>query len=75
LREYTLDRDSEEVRHQWLISVRDTSNLAWEEYCASVMMGDAWAIRALVKAEEPVRRKLKDLSIEIAKLAPPKEDA
>ena len=38
-------------------------------------MGDAWAIRALVKAEGPVRRKLKELNDEIAKLEPQKEVA
>ena len=35
-------------------------------------MGDAWAIRALVKAEDLVRRKLKELNDEIIKLEPQK---
>ena len=38
-------------------------------------MGDAWAIRALVKAEGPVLRKLKELNEEILKLEPQEEDA
>jgi CRISPR system Cascade subunit CasA len=38
-------------------------------------MGDAWAIRALVKAEGPVQRKLKELKEEILKLEPQQEDA
>jgi CRISPR system Cascade subunit CasA len=38
-------------------------------------MGDAWAIRALVKAEGPVRRKLNELKEEILKLEPQQEDA
>jgi CRISPR system Cascade subunit CasA len=38
-------------------------------------MGDAWAIRALVKAEGPVRRKLRELKDEIMKLEPQKEGA
>jgi CRISPR system Cascade subunit CasA len=75
LREYTPDRDSEDIRHQWLKSVRDTLLKAWEQHRASVSMGDAWAIRALVKAEEPVLRKLKELNEEIQKLEPQKEDA
>jgi len=75
LREYTLARDSEDIRHQWLKSVRDTLLNAWEQHRASVYMGDAWAIRALVKAEGPVLRKLKELNEEIQKLEPQKEDA
>lgn len=75
LREYTLDRDSEDIRYQWLRSVRDTLVAAWDQHRASVSMGDAWAIRALVKAEGPVRRKLKELNNEILKLEPQKEGA
>ena len=65
LREYTLETDPESIRCQWLKSVRDTLKKAWEQHRASVSMGDAWAIRALVKAEESVRRKLKELNDEI----------
>jgi len=68
LREYTLDRDSEDIRCQWLKSVRDTLKKAWDQHRASVSMGDAWAIRALVKAEKPVEDKLKELKREILKL-------
>jgi len=75
LREYTFDRDSEDIRCQWLKSVRDTLTAAWGQHRASVSMGDAWAIRALVKAEGPVLRKLKELNDEILKLEPQKEDA
>ena len=75
LRDYTLDRDFEDIRWQWFKSVRDTLRTAWEQHRASVSMSDAWAIRALVKAEEPVRRKLKELNEEILKLEPKKEAA
>lgn len=75
LREYTLDRDSDDVRCQWLKSVRDTLKTAWERHRASVSMGDAWTIRALVKAEGPVWRKSKELNDEILKLEPQKENA
>lgn len=74
LREYTLDRDSEDIRCQWLKSVRDTLRVAWDQHRASVSMGNAWAIRALVKAEGPVLNKLKELNDEIFKLEPQKED-
>ena len=75
LREYTLERDSEDIRWEWLKSVRNTLQAAWQQHSASVSTGDAWAIRALVKAEEPVLRKLKDLDVEIMKLEPQKEGA
>lgn len=75
LREYTPDRDSEDIRHQWLKAVRDTLLKAWKQHRASVSTGDAWAIRALVKAEGPVLHKLKKLNEAIQKLEPQKEDA
>jgi CRISPR system Cascade subunit CasA len=75
LREYTLARDSDDIRCLWLNAVRDALNAAWAQHRAATSMGDAWAIRALVKAEGPVLRKLKTLSDEIAKLAPQKEVA
>ena len=75
LGEYTLECDSEDIRCQWLKFVRDTLGSAWAQHSASVSMGDAWAIRALVKAEGPVRRKLNELKEEILKLEPQQEDA
>lgn len=75
LYEYTLDRDFEEIRYQWLKFVRDALKKAWEQHRVSVSMGDAWAIRALVKAEVPVLRKLKELNDEILKLEPQEESA
>ncbi|PJC75381.1 MAG: type I-E CRISPR-associated protein Cse1/CasA [Syntrophobacterales bacterium CG_4_8_14_3_um_filter_49_14] len=74
LREYTLDRDFEDIRYQWLKSVQDTLRAAWKQHSASVSTGDVWSIRALVKAEGPVLRKLKELNDEILKLEPRKED-
>lgn len=75
LREYTLERDPDDIRCQWLKFVRDTLKKAWEQHRASVSMGDAWAIRALVKAEGPVLRKLKELNDEILKLEQQEESA
>ena len=74
LHEYTLDRDSEDIRCLWLKSVRDTLKAAWEQHGASVCTGDAWAIRALVKSEKPVKDKLRELTAEIKKLEPEKEE-
>jgi CRISPR system Cascade subunit CasA len=75
LREYTLDRDSEDIRCQWLKSVHETLQAAWEQHRVTVCIGDAWAIRALVKAEVHIQRKLKVLNDEILKLEPKKEVA
>jgi len=75
LREYTLERDPEDIRYQWLKSIRDTLKKGWSQHRASVSMGDAWAIRAIVKAEGPVLRKLKELNDEILKLEPQEERA
>ncbi len=75
LHEYTLERDSEDIRCLWLNSVQGTLGAAWAQHSASVSTGDAWAIRALVKAEGPVRRKLNELKEEIFKLEPQQEDA
>jgi CRISPR system Cascade subunit CasA len=72
LSQYTLDQDPEDIRCQWLKFVRETMKMAWEQHSTSVSMGDAWAIRALVKAERPVLRKLKELKDEIIQLEPQK---
>lgn len=73
LHEFTSKQDSEDIRCLWLKSVRDTLREAWNQHGASVSIGDAWAIRALVKAERLVRCKLQELKDEIGKLEPKEE--
>ncbi len=75
LQEYKLNRDPDEILCQWLKLVRDAVAQSWEQHRMSVSTGDAWAIRALVKAESPVRAKLKELDEEILKLTPTMEGA
>jgi len=75
LREQTLDRNPDDIRCQWLKSVRAALLAAWEQHSTSVSTGDAWAIRALVKAENPVRRRMNELNDEIIKLESLKEGA
>jgi CRISPR system Cascade subunit CasA len=70
LREYTLDRDPDEIRCQWLRTVQETLRNAWDMHRTSASAGDAWTIRALVKAEGPVLLKLGELAHEIAKYEP-----
>ena len=75
LQGYTLDRDPDDIRCQWLKSIRDSLKEAWEQHRSSASIGDAWVIRAIVKSEEFIFRKLKKLDEEIAKFESPKEDA
>lgn len=72
---YTVDCDFEDIRWQWLRFVRDALADTWERHGATISMGDAWAIRALVKAESHVRRRLREIDKEILKLEPKKEAA
>ena len=67
LRSYTLERDPNDIRCDWLITIRNTLRAAWAQHSTSVSTGDAWAIRALVKAERAINRKLGELSEEIQK--------
>jgi len=73
LRNYTVEPDSEAIRCQWLKHVRGALKKVWDQHRASVSIGDAWSIRALVKAEGPISRKLMELNAEIAKLKPQEE--
>ena len=77
LQAYTLDKSESEITLQWLEAVRDALIEAWDQHRASISTGDAWAIRALVKAESPLRMELYALNQEITNLkpAPQKEDA
>lgn len=75
LREFTLERGAEDIRLQWLESVRQAFQTAWNQHRSSVSTGDAWAIRALVKSEKPIILKLNELNIEIQKLSPQQEEA
>lgn len=73
LHDYTLNRDYEDISFDWLKSVRYALKTAWEQHCATASAGDAWAIRAIVKAEGPILRMLKKLNDEIVRLDPKKE--
>ncbi len=75
LEDYTIDIDQDTIRCKWLFHIRDAIRSAWEQQVTAVSTGDAWAIRALVKAEKPVRRKLRELGDEITKLEPEKEES
>jgi len=67
---YHSESDPDDIRHKWLKSVLDALTTAWDQHRSSVVIGDAWAMRALVKAEKFVLRKFKELNEEIKKLEP-----
>jgi CRISPR system Cascade subunit CasA len=67
LRHYTLERDADAIRLDWLKTVREALRDAWAQHAASVSTGDAWAIRALVRAEGTIGKQLKFLNDEISK--------
>ncbi|MEK7721146.1 MAG: type I-E CRISPR-associated protein Cse1/CasA, partial [Elusimicrobiota bacterium] len=67
LGDFAAGTDADIIRCRWLTYVRGALKTVWEQYAASIDSGDAWAIRALVKAERPVLEKLKELSVEIEK--------
>ena len=66
LQAYTLEKNPDEIELDWLQEVRAALKDSWDQHRASVSMGDAWAIRALVKAEGRVFRKIKELDETIA---------
>lgn len=73
LKEYNVDQDFDEIRKKWLIDLQYALERTWDEHRATAATGDAWTIRALVKAEGAVRRKLKELREEIMKIESMKE--
>jgi len=66
LHAYTLEADSDDIEHKWLRFVRRALSDAWKLQENSVSAGDAWSLRALVKSEAPIRRKLNELDAKIA---------
>ncbi|MEQ1439992.1 type I-E CRISPR-associated protein Cse1/CasA [Fontimonas sp. SYSU GA230001] len=67
LRSYTLEHDPDVIRLDWLKTVRSALREVWAQHAASVSTGDAWAIRALVRAEGAINKQLRVLDDEIQK--------
>lgn len=65
LHHYTLERAADTIRLDWLKTVRAALRDVWAQHAASVSTGDAWAIRALVRAEGAIGKHLKTLNDEI----------
>lgn len=79
LHHYTLTRAPDAIRLDWLKTVRAALRDVWAQHAASVSTGDAWAIRALVRAEGAINKQLRVLNDEIQKyeshLTPQEETA
>ncbi|MBU2755751.1 type I-E CRISPR-associated protein Cse1/CasA [Acidithiobacillus sp. CV18-2] len=65
LRHYTADSDPDAIRLGWLKTVRATLRDAWRRHALSVSTSDAWAIRALVRAEAHINKQVGALNKEI----------
>lgn len=65
LHDYAGERDFESIHAHWLRHVREAMKSAWASHRASVASGNAWAIRALVKAEGQISRWLAELDKDI----------
>ena len=68
LRDYTLDKDSDDIHRNWLVAVRTAFSSAWNLQRHSIAGGDAWGIRALVKAEDIIAKTIMDLNEKIKSL-------
>jgi len=69
------DVEEDDLLCQWLASVKGALSEAWAQQRSAVTNGDVWTIRALVKAERPVLRKLKELKNEQERLTLQMEEA
>lgn len=62
LRSYTIEKKSEDIRYVWLIEVKNALSSSWDLHKRSISGCDAWAIRALVKAEDIIAKKVAELN-------------
>lgn len=63
---FGLGRDPDALIREWLIAVKNSLRDSWNQQQILASAGDAWEIRALVKAEARISRKLRELDKEIS---------
>ncbi|MFN5745420.1 MAG: type I-E CRISPR-associated protein Cse1/CasA [Methylococcaceae bacterium] len=68
LQNYGCDEDFDTIHARWLHAVKEALTLAWDSLRNAAPVGDAWNLRALVKAERPVRKAVAELSRKIMQL-------
>jgi CRISPR system Cascade subunit CasA len=59
---YTLEKSQEGIHHDWLVAVRNALFDSWKLHQRSIAGSDVWAIRALVKAEDIIAKKITELN-------------
>jgi len=64
---YAVGCSSDDIRCDWLESVQYALKRVWSDYSGALSAGDAWTLRAVVKASKPTQSKLKELKKEIEK--------
>ncbi|MGB7567827.1 MAG: type I-E CRISPR-associated protein Cse1/CasA [Chitinivibrionales bacterium] len=68
LRDYAIDKNPDEIHHDWLIAVREALRGAWNLHQTSISGSDAWAIRAFVNADKIIKNEINGLNLNINKL-------
>lgn len=68
LNDYTIDKNPEDIRLDWLVAVYCVLSDSWKLHQHSISGSDAWGIRALVKAEDIIAKKISELNKTILKL-------
>jgi CRISPR system Cascade subunit CasA len=68
LRDYTLDKNPDDIHHEWLVAVRNALSSAWKLHQDSIAGGDIWAIRAMAKADVVIGKKIAELHKSIQSL-------
>jgi len=58
---YIDSRSFDDIERDWLVFVRRALEDAWQMHRSSVSLGDAWALRAMARADGPVLKKIKEL--------------
>jgi CRISPR system Cascade subunit CasA len=68
LNDYSIDKNPEDIRHDWLVAVRNALSDSWKLHQRSIAGSDVWAVRALVKAEDIIGKKIAELNKSIQTL-------
>ncbi len=65
LRDYALDIDPDDIHRDWFVAVRNALSDSWQLHQDSIAGSDAWAIRAMVKADDIIAKEIAKLNKEI----------
>lgn len=67
----TAQREFDDLRAEWLVSIRHALEMTWRAHARTAAFGDAWTLRALVKAERHVIKETRKIAAEITQLNQP----